>query len=89
MNDPEKLEPDAPTKERLSNLAQVGKALNDTYSDDNIETGDDFYVALDYLEKFKAGLDKLKMDEPTKKGMDDLVDYLRKKINRRIGYVGK
>lgn len=82
------IEPDEPTKERLRNLSAVGKALNDTYSEDNLETGDDFYIALDSLNKFKEGLDKLNLDEPTRKGMEDLVDYLRKKIDRRMGYVG-
>jgi len=82
------LEPDAPTKERLTNLAAVGKALNDTYSEDNLETGDDFYFALENLNKFKEGLDMLALEDDVKKGMDDLVEYLRKKIERRTGYVG-
>jgi len=81
-------EPDDATKERLSNLSAVGIALNDTYSEDNLETGDGFYLALDSLNKFKEGLDKLILDEPTKKGMNDLVEYLRKKIERRTTYVG-
>ena len=82
------LEPDAPTLERLKNLSAVGKALNDTYSEENLETGDGFYFALESLVKFKEGLDKLILDEQVKKGMDDLVEYLRKKIERRTGYVG-
>ena len=42
-------EPDDATKERLSNLSAVGIALNDTYSEDNLETGDGFYLDLDSL----------------------------------------
>ena len=82
------VEPDPPTRERLINLAAVGRALNDTYSEDNLETGDGFYYALDSLNKFKEGLDKVNLDEPTRKGMDDLIEYLRKKIDRRTNYVG-
>jgi hypothetical protein len=82
------IEPDADTKERLINLSAVGRALNDTYSEDNLETGDGFYSALDNLNKFKEGLDKLILDEQTKKGMYDLIEYLRKKIDRRTNYVG-
>jgi predicted DNA-binding protein len=82
------IEPDSPTKERLKYLSSVGKALNDTYSEQNLETGDGFYLALDNLNKFKEGLDKLILDEQVKKGMNDLVEYLRKKIERRTGYVG-
>jgi hypothetical protein len=82
------IEPDAPTIERLRNLSLVGKALNDTYSENNLETGDGFFLALDGLNKFQEGLDKLVLDEQTKKGMDDLTEYLRKKIERRTGYVG-
>ena len=83
------IQPDAPTIERLRYLSSVGRALNDTYSEENIETGDGFYLALDNLNKFKEGLDLLILDEPVKKGMNDLVEYLRKKIERRTGYVGK
>jgi hypothetical protein len=82
------IEPDAPTIERLKNLSLVGEALNDTYSEENLETGDGFFLALDNLNKFKEGLDKLILDEQTKKGMNDLIEYLRKKIDRRTGFVG-
>lgn len=81
-------EPDQATKERLQNLAAVGKALNDTYSEENLDIGSDFYLAFDNLNKFKAGLDQLELDEPTRAGMYDLIEYLRKKIQRRMGYTG-
>ena len=83
------IEPDAPTKERLMYLSSVGKALNDTYSEENLETGGDFYSALENLKKFKEGLDQLVLEEQVRKGMEDLVEYLRKKMERRMGYVGK
>ena len=80
--------PDEPTKERIKHLAVVGKALNDTYSEENLEGGEDFFIALDSLNKFKEGIDKLQLDEVSRKGMYDLIEYLRKKIERRMGYVG-
>ena len=83
------VQPDSETKERIKNLAVVGKALNDTYSEDNMESGADFFVALESLNRFKDGIDKLDLDEPSKTGMIDLIEYLRKKIERRMGYVGK
>lgn len=83
------LEPDDPTKNRLNYLSTVGKALNDTYSEENLDLGTDFITALDSLNKFKEGLDQLVLDEQVKAGMDDLVEYLRKKIQRRLEYVGK
>ena len=82
------LEPDITIKEIFNDLASVGKAFNDTYSEDNLETGDGFYQALESLNKFKKGCDNLVLDEATKKGLDDLIDYLHKKIERRATYVG-
>ena len=81
-------EPDPQTAERLHNLSRVGKAINDTYSEENLDVGTDFYMALDSLNRFQEGLNKLILDEPTKDGMDELIEYLRKKIERRLGYTG-
>lgn len=83
------VQPDPETKDRIRNLAIVGKALNDTYSEENMESGLDFFMALESLNKFKNGIEKLDLDEPSKTGMIDLIEYLRKKIERRMGYVGK
>jgi|PlaIllAssembly_1097288.scaffolds.fasta_scaffold1102904_2 predicted DNA-binding protein len=81
------IEPDAPTKERISNLARVGKALNDTYSEENLEVGTDFYLALDSLNKFKEGIVQLNLEEESMQGMLDLIEYLKLKIERRMGYM--
>ena len=82
-------EPDEATKQRISHLARVGKALNDTYSEANLEVGTDFYVALDSLNKFKDEILDLSLDEESQKGILDLIEYLRKKIERRMGYMGE
>lgn len=81
------IEPDESTKERIKYLAIIGKALNDTYSDENLEIGSDFYLALDSLSKFKDSIEQLNLDEESMKGMLDLIDYLKKKIERRMGYM--
>lgn len=83
------VQPDAETRERIKNLAIVGKALNDTYSEENLESGADFFMALESLNRFREGIEKLDLDEKSKEGMMDLIEYLRKKIERRMGYVGK
>jgi predicted DNA-binding protein len=83
------IEPDSPTKERIKNLAIVGKAMNDTYSEENLESGNDFYLAKEALNNFKEGIDKLNLDEESRQGMNELIEYLQKKIDRRLGYVGK
>lgn len=83
------IQPDEQTKERIKNLAIVGNALNDTYSEANMDSGTDFFMALDALSKFKEGIEKLDLDESSKTGMIDLIEYLRKKIEKRMGYVGK
>lgn len=81
-------EVDPQTNERLVNLAAVGKALNDTYSENNLDVGTDFYMAFNCLNKFKEGIDELNLDGPTREGLDDLVTYLKKKITKRMGYNG-
>jgi hypothetical protein len=83
------VQPDAQTIERIRNLSIVGKALNDTYSEENLEAGSDFYLANEGLKTFKEGIDRLILDEPSRKGMNDLIEYLQKKMDRRMGYVGK
>jgi len=80
--------PDGDTRDRIKNLANVGKALNDTYSEKNLESGADFFMALESLVKFKEGIERLDLDVESKAGMMDLIEYLRKKIERRMGYVG-
>lgn len=81
-------EPDPQTIDRLRYLSSVGKALNETYSEENLDVGTDFFMALDNLNKYKESLDKLILEEPVRAGMYDLIEYLRKKIQRRLGYTG-
>lgn len=74
--------PDEETKERIKNLALVGKAIMTLSSETGYET--DFYVAKEALNKFKDGLLRLQLDSEDQKGMLDLITYLQKKIDRRM-----
>ncbi|KXK26723.1 MAG: hypothetical protein TR69_WS6001000737 [candidate division WS6 bacterium OLB20] len=82
------VEPDAETKERIANLAIVGEALNETYGEENMDYGTDFFLAKEGLLKFKSGIERLNLDPRSRKGMMDLIDYLMKKIDKRMNRTG-
>jgi predicted RNA polymerase sigma factor len=77
-------DPDSQTAERIRNLAIVGKALNETYSDQNQEQGTDFFLAKEALINFRDGIHKLNLDEVSMEGMDALIDLLQKEIDKRM-----
>ncbi len=74
--------PDEETKLRIKYLANVGKALFTLNSEVNQQT--DFYVAKESLNKFKQGILKLQLEDESRKGMLNLIEYLQKKIDRRL-----
>ncbi len=74
--------PDELTKERFRNLAVVGKALMQTESEDRYQT--DYYIAKQALEKFVDLYNRLQLSEQDRAGMDQLIAYLQKKIDRRL-----
>ncbi len=76
------LTPDQETIQRIKNLAIVGKALFETESEVSFNTN--FFLAKEALNKFKEGIDKLNLNEESKAGMESLVKYLHKKIDKRI-----
>lgn len=76
------MKPDADTADRIKNLAAVGKALFESSSDISFNT--DFYLALEALNRFEAGFNKLELDDESVLGMKNLIEYLRKKINKRM-----
>ncbi len=78
------IQPDEPTVERIKHLAIVGKCIKQAYSEGNQDTGGDLLVAKDSLLKFKTGIEALELDIPSKQGMLDLIDYLDKKLDRRL-----
>lgn len=78
------IQPDAPTIDRLKNLAIVGTAIKQAYSEENQDFGGDLALAKSALERFKSGLVQLELDQVDLQGMLDLVEYLDKKLDRRL-----
>jgi hypothetical protein len=74
--------PDPATLQRLISLGKVGTKLKERVNDGTLET--DFLVILQDLAEFEAGIDKLTLEPPVKKGMTDLIAYLREKVQKRM-----
>lgn len=83
------MDPDEQTIDRIKNLAVVGTLLRQGFSEQNQDFGQNFFFAKDALNKFKAGIDRLKLDPPSQKGMSDLVSYLMEKIEKREKGISK
>ncbi|MEP7103648.1 MAG: hypothetical protein ABI721_03000 [Candidatus Dojkabacteria bacterium] len=76
------MQPDEETKNRIRNLAAVGTALVQISNENAGET--DYFIAKQSLINFEQGINKLDLDYESKKGMKDLIDYLSKKLDKRI-----
>jgi hypothetical protein len=83
------LNPDLETKERISNLAIVGSTLMQGFSEENQDFGTNFFYAKEALQKFREGIDRLELDPKSKKGMEDLINYLYTKIDKRERGISK
>lgn len=77
------MNPDAETKSRIKNLGIVGTTLLQAFSEENQDFGTNFVYAKEALERFRDGINRLELDEPSKKGMNDLVDFLYKELEKR------
>lgn len=73
---------DEETKKRMKSLAYVGTALMEIGNDNAGLT--DFLVAKEELKNFTNAMALLELDPETKAGMNDLVTYLSKKLDKRI-----
>ncbi len=76
------MKPDEDTRQRIKNLAVVGSALVQISNDNSGETN--YFLAKTSLKTFKEGIDKLELDTQSKQGMFDLIQYLDKKIEKRL-----
>lgn len=76
------VQPSEETANRIKNLAEVGTAL--FHSSDEVSFQTQFYAAKESLNRFKEGIDRLAIDDKSKNGMYDLINYLSKKIDRRL-----
>lgn len=78
------IQPDTPTIDRIKNLAVVGRAIKQAYSEENQDLGGDLMLAKSSLMRFKDGINRLNLSPEDKAGMMDLVEYLDKKLIRRL-----
>lgn len=75
--------PDEETKERIKNLAFVGRALDEISNETGGQT--DYFLAESALKTFADGIHRLRLDPESMEGMDSLIRYLEKKIKKRMG----
>jgi len=73
---------DEDTKKRIRSLGYVGTALVKIADENRGIT--DYLIAQEELKKFNEGIRKLQLEPELQKGMDDLITYLGKKIQKRI-----
>lgn len=73
---------DEATKKRFANLAVVGNALSQTTSDKSLLT--EFYLAKEALIKFKSEVDLLNLDPESQNGIDKLIKFLQKEIDKKL-----
>ena len=78
------IHPDDSTVNRIKNLAVVGTAIKQAYSEENQDFGGDLLIAKSALRKFEEGINALHLDPESKKGIMNLIEYLDKKLDRRI-----
>lgn len=72
--------PDPATLERIKKLSVVGKFLNQI---SNSTSDTEFFSAKTSLELYRKDLNQLDLDPETKTGMNNLLDYLDRKIEKR------
>ncbi|MFW5702663.1 MAG: hypothetical protein ACOCXP_01710 [Candidatus Dojkabacteria bacterium] len=73
-------------------LAQVGKTLHQTYSEENQNTASGFIDAQNMLQQLKSDLqlhDLLWTHPATEAGLVDLINYLEEKLEKRTKAVDK
>lgn len=81
--DENKIIPDVETLGRIESLGRVATLIRQSYGEDNLDIGSNYYIARESLNKFYDGIKRLKLDAPIRQGMDDLVSYLNEKLDKR------
>ncbi|MEO6728436.1 MAG: hypothetical protein ABIM99_00785 [Candidatus Dojkabacteria bacterium] len=76
------MKPDEETKKRIKNLGAVGTALVQISNEVGGET--DYFLAKQGLKNFEDGISLLDLDYESRKGMNDLINYLSKKLDKRV-----
>jgi hypothetical protein len=83
-----KYDPDKDTLERIKHLAYVGTALLQNVESENT-FGTNYFLAKEALNNFRGGIAKLNLDPVSIDGMENLIKYLEKKIEKRMKYSDK
>lgn len=73
---------DEETKKRMTSLGAVGTALMQISNDNSGLT--DYLVAKEELKKFDQAVSLMELEPQIKAGMDNLIRYLSKKLEKRI-----
>lgn len=74
--------PDEATRLRLKNLAYVGNAVFKNASD--VTGQNEFFLAMQALLDFEKGINDLELEPDIAEGMQNLIKYLKIKIERRM-----
>lgn len=82
QNSGEHKTPSQDAAQRIKYLAEVGNALMQTASDRTYLTS--FYTAKDSLQEFSTLVNKLDLDPEAKTGINNLIQYLSRKIDKRL-----
>ena len=72
---------DEETKHRFTNLAIVGDYLYQISNENGEQT--DYFLAKTALQSFAEAIELVEIDEKTRSGVNNLVKYLDKKIEKR------
>lgn len=76
-----------PKENIIKTLAEVGKTLHNTYSEENQNTAGGFIDALNTLKLLKSDLqlhNHIFLDQQTEAGLLDLLEYLEEKLQKRM-----
>lgn len=76
------MQPDPDTLLRIQNLALVGTAIAEESSESTFQTNQ--FVAKEALKRFQDGIKQLTLPPEVSVGIDRLVEYLDKKLDRRM-----
>ncbi|MBE2279926.1 MAG: hypothetical protein IAE91_06000 [Ignavibacteriaceae bacterium] len=81
------IHPDEETKNRIKNLGIVGKALSEETNENQGATS--VFLAKSSLKEFENGIKKLELDPESSAGMQYLINFLDKLIDKKMEQLSK
>lgn len=79
---PTRVKPDSATARRIKSLGAVGLALNQISNSEEAQAIS--FSALTALKDFRDGIEQLDLEPQSSEGMKNLIEYLEKKLKKRI-----